>query len=494
MMAGTVLDSFILEFSLDPSAFTAGQRKVIDDMRKVQEQALRQATEVESTVKKTFDLLSNFKREALTAIGIFFGGRELGEFVRYVTNLDAATGRLATTLGMSAEETSAWQGALKQAGGTAEDANSSLSGLSSEMSRFQLTGQSAMLPVLSRLGISLYDSNRNLKTAGDLWLELSAAVQGMNAREATAFLQMIPGATQSMINFALMGPQAMREYIAAARQAGVTTAQSAAEAREYQTALARLEQSSTGLGRTLLVTLEPALTAIANAMTRVIQLFTQTTPTGARSAIQDKFAQFGVGAPASGYSNEMLSARQALAEKLKSYSGPNTGNANFDNFLSGLSFLETDQRNVGNATSSAQGYFQFLKGTSQKARAAGLQDPSVGSYQDQASATMAYIRHFYPQAAAAIDKGDYAKAIPMLRGEWPSLPGGSQPQSMGRYSTFGAMLGGAGTGAGGGRNVTVNGVNVTINANHVDADGIGHHVDEAIRRSVTAGAANYGSQ
>lgn len=493
MMAGTVLDSFILEFSLDPAKFTAGQRKIIDDMGKVQQQALKQAGEVESSVKKTFDLLSNFKREALTAIGIFFGGRELGEFVRYITNLDAATGRLATTLGMSAEETSAWQGALKQAGGTAEDANASLSGLSSEMSRFQLTGQSAMLPILSRLGISLYDSNRNLKTAGDLWLELSAAVQGMNAREATAFLQMIPGATQSMINFALMGPDAMREYIAAARQAGVTTAQSAAEAREYQRALARLEDTSSGLGRTLLVTLEPALTAVVNAMRGLLQLG-RTTPTGATSAIQDKFAQFGVGAPASGYSNEMLSARAALAEKLKTYSGPNTGNSNFDNFLSGLSFLETDHRNVGNASSSAQGYFQFLKGTSQKARAAGLQDPSVGSYQDQASATMSYIRHFYPEAASAIDKGDFGKAIPMLKGEWPSLPGGSQPQSTSRYSTFGSMLGGGAGGGASSKSVTVNVGGVTVNTSSGNGEGIGNEVDGALRRSITAGAANYGAQ
>jgi muramidase (phage lysozyme) len=347
-----------------------------------------------------------------------------------------------------------------------------------------------MLPILSRLGISLYDSNRNLKTAGDLWLELSAAVQGMNAREATAFLQMIPGATQSMINFALMGPGAMKEYIAAARQAGVTTAQSAAEAREYQRALTRLDDSASGLGRTLLVKLEPALTAVANALTLLLQGgLKPTTPQEAR-----ELGTIGEGGTfMTTGDDKMSSARAALAQKLRQYSGPNTGNSNFDNFLSGLSFLETEHRNVGNASSSAQGYFQFLKGTSQKARAAGLQDPSVGSYQDQASATMSYIRHFYPEAASAIDKGDFGKAIPMLKGEWPSLPGGSQPQSTSRYSTFGSMLGGAGGGASS-KSVTVNVGGVTVNTSSGNGEGIANEVDGALRRSITAGAANYGAQ
>ena len=111
-----VLDSFVLEFALDPSKFTAGQKQIMQQMAQLQAAALAQAKDVESSSKRVLDVISNMRREVLTAFGVFFGGRELGEFVKYITNLDAATGRLAITMGMSASDTSAWQGAIKQAG------------------------------------------------------------------------------------------------------------------------------------------------------------------------------------------------------------------------------------------------------------------------------------------------------------------------------------------------------------------------------------------
>ena len=524
----TVLDSFVIEFGLDHRPMEKSEQELVDFLRKSNEQALGQANEIESHVKKSFDLISNMRREALTVLTLFFGGKEIGEFVRHITSLDAATGRLAITLGMSAQETSAWGGAIKQNGGTIEGANSALSGLSSEMSRFQLTGQSSMLPVLSRLGISLYDGNRNLKTAGQLWLELSAAVQGMNAREATAFLQMIPGATQDMINFALLGPQKMQEYIRASRAAGVTTAESAAAARDYQRAVQQLDQSSQNLGRTLVTMVAPAISTVTESLAKLLQSW-QTKRGGPEDVRRDStqraelVSRFGspgdfirsIATPKDGSKPWGLdawllrkadewygpagadsdSAKHTLMKNMRQFSGPNTGNTNWDNFLQGLSFLETDQRNIGNSTTTAQGYFQFLKGTAEKARTAGIQDPRAGTYQDQASSTQAYIKRFYPEAATAIDKGDYGRATVLLRGEWPSLPGGSQPQSASRYAAFSRYLAGERPGAAGGtKSVTVNVGGVTVNSAAGNADGIAKDIDGALRRSVTAGAANYGAQ
>jgi len=117
---------------------------------------------------------------------------------------------------------------------------------------------------------------------------------------------------------------------------------------------------------------------------------------------------------------------------------------NWGNFLAGLSYLETSHQNVGNRSSSAQGFFQFLRGTAAQAIGAGLADPRAGGYGQQAAATMSYIQRFLPQAAQAIQRGDFQSAIGLLRGVWPSLPGGSQSQSAGRYRTFQDILGGGG--------------------------------------------------
>lgn len=115
------------------------------------------------------------------------------------------------------------------------------------------------------------------------------------------------------------------------------------------------------------------------------------------------------------------------------------GEQNWNNWLRGQSFLESPS-GAPSSSSSAKGYFQFLDGTAKKALAAGLPDPQHGDYTSQAAATRAYIEHFYPAAAKAIAQGDFATAVPLLRGEWPSLPGGSQPQSDSQYSQWGQIL------------------------------------------------------
>jgi len=119
--------------------------------------------------------------------------------------------------------------------------------------------------------------------------------------------------------------------------------------------------------------------------------------------------------------------------------------SNWSNFLAGLSYLESNQRNVpASPGHSASGYFQFQPETAADAIKAGLPDPREGNYADQSDATSQFIRRFNPKAAAAIDAGDFDTASSLLRGRWPSLPGGDQAQSSSRYQTFNQELRGGG--------------------------------------------------
>lgn len=269
--AARVIDSLVVVLGLEASKFTQQQRDALNDLRKFEEGAEAQGKRVESQNKRLTDSLVGLKREVLATTSLFLGGMGVKQFVSYITSADAATGRLAHTMNESVEEVSAWQGAIKQIGGSAESANAALSGLSGEMNRFMLTGQSQMLPVLSNLGISMFDQNGKLKTASALWRDLARAVEGMDPAKATSFLSMIPGANQDMINLMLKGPKAVDEYVNAARRAGVATKESSAAAEEYQKSLAQLDQSATNLGRTLVTHLTPALTTAMDAARRFIQ-------------------------------------------------------------------------------------------------------------------------------------------------------------------------------------------------------------------------------
>lgn len=270
-MTTTVIDQLVVELGLDPAKFTQGQKDAIDSFKKTNEAATAVGNQIESQGKRVTEYFSNLKREALTLVAVFLGGKGIKEFTSYVFGLDAAVGRLAPQLSMSTRELSAWQGAMKQNGGSAEAMTASMAGLTGEMNKFMLTGQASFLPVLNRLGIGLFDANKNLKTSSQMFLEIADAVKDMDPARAAAFLSMIPGMNQDTINLLVQGRKAVEGYLEAARKSGLITEQDAIAAKAYQQQLSLLDASATSLGRTLLTTLAPALVTVFNAMTRLIQ-------------------------------------------------------------------------------------------------------------------------------------------------------------------------------------------------------------------------------
>lgn len=480
----TVLDSFVLEFDLDPKKFTQGQREVMASLDKTLEQARKQGTEIESSTKKMFDLLSNLRREALAALSIFFGGKEVGEFVRHITTLDAATGRLATTIGISAEETSAWQGAIKQVGGTTEEANSALAGLSAEMTRFQLTGQSSMLPVLSRLGISLFDANHNLKTAGQLWLELADAVRGMDAREATAFLQMIPGATQSMINFALKGRESMESMLQAARDAGGTTARSAAEAQEYQRITENLTRSWDNFGRVILTKVAPPLTYVLDLFAKIIGkgVGVQSGEDAALIANLASGGEFGdLGGLTGGAGADPLTAARALlAAKLRGRTAPTSaGSTNeVEAYIRAAAASRGINPDIAVQVYRSEGERGYV----------GDHGTSFGPFQLHYGGGLGDV--FTKQTGLhASDTSTWKSQVDFAMDQ--AKLGGWGPWHGWKGAPWAGIAPG---GVGGGKATTINVGGVTVNTSSANGEGIANDIDGALRRSLDAGAANYGAQ
>ncbi len=282
----------------------------------------------------------------------------------------------------------------------------------------------------------------------------------------------VAGIDETTINMIVRGRAELEKTLQTMRQGGTTTEESAAAAEKMQAATARLDNSLTNLGRTFAPIISGFATIVDYA-TKLVQLWSKL---GFLPSTTERGA---------GGSTPLMDARAKLAAGLAARGGAAGGEGggnNWTNFLSGLSFLETSQAGGGNAGSSAQGFFQFLRGTADKARAAGISDPRFGGYGDQAGATRQYIQKFYPEAAAAIDKGDFKSAMAMLNKEWPSLPGGSQPQSASRYATFAQELRGGGPRPpGGGQAVTVQNMNVYSRAD--DAAGISRDIKGNLERN-----------
>jgi hypothetical protein len=297
---------------LDPSDFEQGQAQILASYRRTQKEALgitaeiektvdqgvakivggiqrekreqekeetRQARETEAREKREYadrerrvsDAFSAMKRSALEFLGVFLAGKGAEQFLSYLTNVDAATGRMSRTLDMSTRELSAWQGAAEQTGGSASSIGGALQGATADMNRFMLTGQGTLAGLLRPLNTSLFDARGNLKTAGELFLDLSDAVSKMDPARASAFLSMIPGMNPETINLLIQGRKAVEGYLDAARRAGGTTDESAAQAQRYQQSLANLDRSAQSLSRTLLTELEPVLSGILKSITTSLQ-------------------------------------------------------------------------------------------------------------------------------------------------------------------------------------------------------------------------------
>ena len=269
----TVIDSLILELGIDPKKFTKGQQEAMSHLRRFQDDAKRVGGDIEIWGQRVVDLLASFRREALGAAALFLGGRGLIDFFTGTQRADLAVGNLSRRIALNAQELGTWQTAMKASGGTAEGASAALAGLSSEMTRFTLTGRSDMLGILGRLGVSLFDQNRNLKTSAQLWIDLADAVEGMDPRQAASFLEMIPGANADMINFALLGGRAMRQYLNTARESVGTLDKSIELAREYTKAATEMDAASTRLGRTLTVLVGPAVNTVLNSLADLLKVW-----------------------------------------------------------------------------------------------------------------------------------------------------------------------------------------------------------------------------
>ena len=75
-MAGTVLDSFVLELGLDETKFSQGAQDAISTLRKMEQEAQRSGEQIESKARRSEDAMLALKREFLGFFGLAFGGAE----------------------------------------------------------------------------------------------------------------------------------------------------------------------------------------------------------------------------------------------------------------------------------------------------------------------------------------------------------------------------------------------------------------------------------
>jgi hypothetical protein len=141
----TVIDSLVLELGLDPTRFTQQQREAVNGLRSMEQEQLSAGKRIESEARRVGNILTDFRRSALA--GVALPRRDGDPAVHELYhNLDAG-------IGASADDEHVRAGRSHLAGrGQASRRDRRRSehvarGSRSDMNRFDITGQSSMLPV-----------------------------------------------------------------------------------------------------------------------------------------------------------------------------------------------------------------------------------------------------------------------------------------------------------------------------------------------------------
>ncbi len=191
----------------------------------------KEMNEFKEDVSKTTGVIKNLARMAVVGAAAITG------LAVASTRASDEQGKLADEIGDSVENIDALQFALERSGGSADGMTSSLRSLSIRAAE-AARGVGSGVEAFGLLGISATNSNGDLKKSSDLMLEVSQRFQGLNKSQQIDLADKL-GLSDS-IRLLQQGPAAIRELTDEARALGVTTAEDAAAAAEFQDGLTNI--------------------------------------------------------------------------------------------------------------------------------------------------------------------------------------------------------------------------------------------------------------
>ena len=281
----TVVDALLVTLGIDASGFSQGVKQTEQGLNKVSEAGNRTQKDMDVVAKSIVSGFQRVRTEVLGLFALFTAGKGLKEFASSVTSSDAATGRLATSLGMSTEALSSWQVAAERSGGTADGISSSIASLSADLEKFKLTGQMSDDEVnwFVRLGISVTDANGKVKQATDLFADFARKFPSLSPQERN-LAGSIFHLDQGTINTLAQGIDKVTQLRNEAMRLGLPTDADAKRAQTLLNDVANIQQAFTSFARTILNEVSPAL----DAMMKQIIAFIETNGPRIKAEVTDK--------------------------------------------------------------------------------------------------------------------------------------------------------------------------------------------------------------
>ena len=262
----TTLDSLVLELGLDSKKLNEGMRHVIAQLKQDSAEIITATAAIEKQGTKASEVFKDFKRTIIEVGAVFLGGRGIVEFIGHLTHLEFQTGMVAKQMGLMPEKLSAWQGVMRQIGGTSEEMTQSLQSLQDVAVQARFGNISAQTAgVYNALGVNPreLDPTRQLE-------QFAAGVDrlkqgGTNPALIRGLLGMT-GMDQNMMNLMFLDPKERSNMLREQEKMFIILEKDAQEAKQFRIALGQLEEAMFGAGKSATQIFYPAMTGIVGSL------------------------------------------------------------------------------------------------------------------------------------------------------------------------------------------------------------------------------------
>lgn len=229
----TTIDTLVVKLGLDTEDFKRGEKDLEQGLEKTRKSTEKVGSDVAANGKKASEFFGQLQKAALKFFAVLTVGRGMVDFTNMIITGGAQLDRMSTRLGTSADSLSRWQGAVRQSGGSAEGLLSTVQGLSGELTQIKQTGESALLPFLGQLGVSLVKTNGQAKSTVDILGDIGDALESKNWSNADKFNMLIGnGIDEGTANLLLKGAKERNRLLAEQKGYSDADAKAALKAQE----------------------------------------------------------------------------------------------------------------------------------------------------------------------------------------------------------------------------------------------------------------------
>lgn len=255
-----IVDAFVVSLGLDASEYEQEIKKFREDRKRLSTEDESFNRRQQDGQRKTIDGFRKIRNEVGGFLLLLAGANSLKNFVGDMLTGDAATGRFAANIGMATERVSVWENAIKQVGGSAQDAQGAIRALSNIFQEYQLLGDNSKSGDLAFFGLREQD----LKNPDEALMKLAERGEGLKGERRAEFTMRLNrlGLNDSMVTLLAKGRQPLEQMLDGIEKAGVATDESAKAAQDLEAEMAKLAQSIQGAVR-------PAISDIAEWFTKL---------------------------------------------------------------------------------------------------------------------------------------------------------------------------------------------------------------------------------